>query len=100
MPKSDLLIAEVIYEHDLRPYPESRGVARDLVCLHCGQRDAFEVSGVCFVKLGGDGAVDDFEYEYHDDSYCKCPKCQYEGLISNFKVEGLDDALEAHEKDE
>ena len=91
-------IEQLIEEFQLIPYVDGRGVARDLICVQCGQRDAFEISGVCFVKLRGDGAVDDFEYEYHDDSYCKCPKCQSEGMIKDFKIKGLDDTLEAHEK--
>lgn len=88
-------VESLIEEFNLQPYPDRSGAARDLVCTQCGQRHVFNISGVCFVKLRGDGAVDDFNYEYHNDSFCQCPDCGNEGLISDFKFKGLDDALEA-----
>jgi len=87
-------VKELINKFKLKPYPHDRGMARDLICPNCGNRDQFKISGVCVAVIDGEGYIHEVTgYEFHDRSLCLCFGCDKEDDVSVFKAKGLDAEL-------
>lgn len=74
----------------------NEGHAKDLVCPACGSRDEFHVGAKGVVVLRNTGEVAEFyavEVSETNDDYCKCAACEHDGVLSEFRVPGLDDYI-------
>lgn len=57
-------------------------------CFNCLQEDVFHVAAVILVEVRDNGTEDlQTDYEWNDDSYCKCPTCGQEGKLLDFTIE-------------
>ena len=61
-------------------------------CPKCGYDDEIIVSAMMRVSLTDDGTdpygdnVHQNDVEYNDDSYAKCPECEYEGKLKEWNI--------------
>jgi len=86
---------EVITKFRLTKNDINRGTSQDLICPGCGGRSRFEIGGVCVGIFDSKGImVDMAEFDFHEHSLCVCGLCNHEGDVSEFRVKGLDAALE------
>jgi DNA-directed RNA polymerase subunit RPC12/RpoP len=65
----------------------------DLACPNCGQRDGLKIEVSTLAYLNEDGFSDTYDMEYDGDNYCRCPRCEHVGKVSDFTIEGLDENL-------
>lgn len=64
----------------------------DMACPKCGQRDKLVIAATTGATVSDD-ETDTGDLEWEDTSLCHCPCCSFEGTLSLFTFEGLDDML-------
>ena len=59
-------------------------------CPQCGNEEEFRIEALVVCKVTDDGAEATGEFDWHDKSWCLCPKCEKEGDLEEFQVEDED----------
>lgn len=59
-------------------------------CPSCGWTHRFHIEGKTLAVVEDDGAVST-DIEWVKDSYCMCTSCSYEGVVSDFETEPVED---------
>jgi hypothetical protein len=59
-------------------------------CPQCGQEDRFMIASKIIAEVTDDGAevaspMYGIGFEWDDDSYCRCPECDFEGTLNDFR---------------
>ena len=71
----------------------------DVACPKCGYRLRFIIQATSSFIMGDSGTSEFGDVEYNDDSYIACDSCGQDGKISEFKIPGLDNALNKYIED-
>jgi hypothetical protein len=63
----------------------------NVCCPKCGQDDRFIIAASVFAEVTDDGAdvaSPKFGngFEWDDESYCRCPECEFEGKLKDFRM--------------
>lgn len=70
----------------------------DIACPECGQRDRFNINFTGQALVTEEGSEDVGDHEWDGSSSTTCTECFYGALLSDFRIKGLDDALDELEQ--
>jgi hypothetical protein len=85
----------IVEKYNLTNKDVSQGIARDMICPHCGAREKFLVGLVGQIVVFCNGTWTEMEeVEIAKDDFVKCLSCEEDGVKEDFTVTGLDDYLE------
>lgn len=56
-----------------------------MACPKCGSDGPFSIVSSCVVTWTDDGTEDEHDFEFDDDSNCRCCQCMYSAEVSDFK---------------
>lgn len=54
-------------------------------CPKCKRYGPFRIAVSCVVTVRDNGTDDDGAPEWDSGSYCECPSCDHDGIVSDFK---------------
>lgn len=84
-------------EEFLAKFPKTEhpmdGCLEDLACPNCGSRDRIVIVGEIEGFMTDEGSDRDGDFEYDDSANCRCAKCDHTGIVAQFTIEDLDEAI-------
>ena len=62
-----------------------------LRCPKCKQDDMLHIAGTSLFHVVDDGTLQHEDIEWDDDSFARCPQCNFEGILKDFRIEEVED---------
>jgi hypothetical protein len=59
-------------------------------CPACGNNEVFHISTRSLATVTDEGVDDATDHEWDDDSYTRCPECDEDGELSEFRGQSID----------
>jgi hypothetical protein len=50
-------------------------------CPKCGQYGRFEIAAETLLEVTDEGSEDIGDHEWSQDSFCRCPECEWQGKV-------------------
>ncbi len=81
------------YKTSAEEWGPNKNCLEDIACPKCGYRDRFIIQATSSFIMQDEGTSEFGDVEYDDNNYIACDSCGQDGKVSEFKIEGLDAAL-------
>ena len=65
--------------------PNNLRDAFELGCPACGQTDQLQIVITALARLTPEGSDPEGDHEWDDGSYCRCPECDHDGIVEDFR---------------
>ena len=69
---------------------ENKNCLKGMSCPKCGSSGPFRIASTCWAIVNDDGVEETTEFEWDDDSACRCVGCGHDAKVSPFCEEGRD----------
>lgn len=71
----------------------------DTACPECGYRHRFIIQATSAFIMEDSGTSEFRDVEYDDKNYIACDSCGHDGTVAEFRIPGLDEALNQYIED-
>ena len=72
----------------------------DIACPECGSRDRLSIAAESVFRMCDDGSDGHEDIDYNSRSWARCGRCGHTGIVLDFSIVGLDDALRERESEQ
>ena len=64
--------------------------AFELGCPAFGQAEHLQIVITALARLTPEGSDPEGDHEWDDGSYCRCPECDHDGIVADFRQSASD----------
>ena len=87
------------YKEHAEEWGFNENCLEDVACPKCGYRHRFIIQATSSFIMEDSGTSEFGDVEYDDNNYIACDSCGNDGTVGDFKIPGLDAALNKYIED-